>query len=102
MRRITLDHLIPFLTPLVEKGLASVLLFSARAHGAHKDARGSDADDVDNVVVQAVLRLRRHFGDALYIAVDVCVCAYTSHGHCGRGVGDGMVETCIVETCVYS
>ncbi|MBM4016632.1 MAG: porphobilinogen synthase [Planctomycetes bacterium] len=64
-------------------GIASVLLFGVIEDAARKDPGGSAAADVDGLVPRAIARLRRRFGDALVIWSDVCLCAYTSHGHCG-------------------
>lgn len=47
-----------------------------------KDARGSGADSAAGPVVQAVRRIKALFPRVL-VACDVCLCAYTSHGHCG-------------------
>ena len=50
---------------------------------ALKDARGSSADDADSPIISAVQRLRDAFPDLL-VMCDVCLCAYTDHGHCGK------------------
>jgi porphobilinogen synthase len=63
-------------------GIRAVLLFGLPAE-EHKDGRGSGATlDVDPVL-RAVSALRREYGDDLVIFTDVCLCAYTDHGHCG-------------------
>lgn len=48
-----------------------------------QDERGSGADTDDTPAVQAVKKLRALFPD-LVLACDVCLCPYTSHGHCGQ------------------
>jgi porphobilinogen synthase len=67
--------------PLVRKGLRSVLLFGVPGDIV-KDGRGSGADDVNGPVIQAIRFFRTEFPEVL-VACDVCLCAYTSHGHCG-------------------
>lgn len=53
---------------------------------------GTPADDPEGPVIQAIEKLRTLFPE-LYIAVDVCLCEYTSHGHCGHLNPDGTIDT---------
>lgn len=78
------------LRPIVDKGLQSVLLFAVE-HGIPKDGKGSYADSPRNPVIQVLPKLRRCFPD-LVIACDVCLCAYTNHGHCGILDSDGVIN----------
>jgi porphobilinogen synthase len=71
-------------------GIKSVLLFGTPPAGA-KDATGSSAHHPDGAVPSAVRALRAAFGSDLVIMTDVCLCAYTDHGHCGVLV-DGEVD----------
>jgi porphobilinogen synthase len=80
--RIGLSKLIPFLQPLVAKGLKAVILFGVPLAAGVKDPEGRAADDPKGPVIQAIRILRKTFRD-LYIVCDVCLCEYTSHGHCG-------------------
>lgn len=73
----------------VELGIRAVLLFGLPAEGT-KDERGSAATSPDDAVLRGVAALRHEYGDDLVIFTDVCLCAYTSHGHCGI-VEDGRV-----------
>lgn len=75
---------------LVEKGLRSVILFGVPCKEGVKDPEGSAADDPEGPVIQAVKTLRREFPD-LFIMCDVCLCEYTSHGHCGVLREDGSI-----------
>jgi porphobilinogen synthase len=70
----------------VELGIPAVLLFGVPAE---KDERGSSAYAEDGVVQRAVQALKRELPD-LVVITDVCLCEYTSHGHCGV-VRDGRV-----------
>jgi porphobilinogen synthase len=65
-------------------GIGGVLLFGIPEH---KDERGSSGYDDQGIVQQAVRALKREVKDLL-VVTDVCLCEYTSHGHCGliRGV----------------
>ncbi len=63
----------------VKKGLTSVLLFGIPKE---KDELGSQAYADEGIVQEAVRRLKDRFPD-LVVITDVCLCEYTSHGHCG-------------------
>jgi porphobilinogen synthase len=86
-----LNRLIPFLTPLVRKGLRSVILFGVPLSPTSKDPLGTAADDPSGPVVKAIRLLRVQFPQ-LYIVADVCLCEYTSHGHCGILREDGSLD----------
>lgn len=61
-------------------GINKLLLFGT---GEHKDAAGSSAYDLSNCVANAIRLLKAEFGNDLLLITDVCLCAYTEHGHCG-------------------
>jgi len=61
-------------------GIPAVLLFGIPES---KDEKGSGAYGDDSIVAQAVRAIRGAVGDKLLILCDVCLCEYTSHGHCG-------------------
>ncbi|WP_027181309.1 porphobilinogen synthase [Oleidesulfovibrio alaskensis] len=63
----------------VALGMRSVILFGIPAV---KDYKGSEAYNHDGIVQKAIRRLKERFADLLVIT-DVCLCEYTSHGHCG-------------------
>ncbi|KAJ9642503.1 Aminolevulinate dehydratase [Coniosporium tulheliwenetii] len=86
-----LNKLVPFLTPLVRKGLRSVILFGVPLADGSKDALGTSADDPQGPVIQSIRLLRRAF-PSLFIIADVCLCEYTSHGHCGILRDDGSLN----------
>lgn len=64
----------------VSLGVPAVLLFGIPDN---KDEKGSSAFDNSGIVQQAVRALKSEFGDELIVITDVCLCEYTSHGHCG-------------------
>lgn len=66
-------------------GVSSFLLFGIPAL---KDEKGSGAWDPQGVVQQAARSIKRDFGDDVYLITDVCLCEYTSHGHCGLIVNE--------------
>ncbi|CAB4395865.1 tetrapyrrole biosynthesis, porphobilinogen synthase [Rhizophagus irregularis] len=88
-KRLGINKIEGFLKPLVEKGLSSVLLFGVPT--CEKDPLGSGADDPNGPVILAVKLIRSKFPQ-LFIACDVCLCEYTSHGHCGHLNEDGTIN----------
>ncbi len=74
----------------LELGIRSVLLFGHPDDAAHKTPDGKAAWAPDGAVQKAVGRLKTEFGDDLIVMTDVCLCAYTNHGHCGI-IEDGDV-----------
>ncbi|KYK60361.1 hypothetical protein DCS_01498 [Drechmeria coniospora] len=89
--QLSVSKLVPFLEPLVHKGLRSVMLFGVPLKAGSKDALGSAADDPEGPVIQAIRLIRRRFPQ-LFICTDVCLCEYTSHGHCGILRDDGSLN----------
>ncbi|KFW68737.1 Delta-aminolevulinic acid dehydratase, partial [Pygoscelis adeliae] len=90
--RYGVNKLEGMLRPLVEDGLKCVLIFGvpSRVHKA-SDERGSAADAEDTPAIQGIKRIRSTFPELL-IACDVCLCPYTSHGHCGILREDGTIQ----------
>lgn len=80
IHRETPDTLLETVEKDLERGIGRVLLFGL---SDHKDARASAATAGDALVSRAVAALKKRFGDDLTVATDVCLCAYTDHGHCG-------------------
>jgi porphobilinogen synthase len=61
-------------------GIPMVLLFGLPAS---KDERGSSAWDTDGAVQRATRAIKDELGESLLVATDLCLCEYTTHGHCG-------------------
>ncbi len=75
----SIDRLHEELDRVCNAGILAILLFGIPAH---KDETGSSAYDENGVVNQAIRYIRKNY-DSLVIIADVCLCEYTSHGHCG-------------------
>jgi porphobilinogen synthase len=73
---------------LVDKGVKSVILFGIPTV---KDEIGSAAYDPNGVVQRTIQDLKDQYGDDLVVFTDVCMCQYTSHGHCGL-VSDRRID----------
>jgi len=79
MGRFSVDDLSREVEELLGLGLSSVILFGIPEE---KDDEGSGAYASDGIVQQALRSLRERYPD-LVLVTDVCLCEYTSHGHCG-------------------
>lgn len=84
----SIDRLPEELDRVVEGGILSVLLFGIPAH---KDEVGTGAYDDQGIVQRAIrfIKSQERYRHLIVIA-DVCLCEYTSHGHCGL-VKDGVI-----------
>ncbi len=82
--RYSVDRMPYELEKLAQAGVTNVMLFGIPAH---KDECGSQAYAEDGIVQRALREAKRQFPDLYYIT-DVCLCEYTSHGHCGLLKGD--------------
>jgi porphobilinogen synthase len=85
--RLSIDELLKECKDAASMGIPGVLLFGIPQE---KDARGSEAYAEDGIIQQAVHAIKETIPDLLVIT-DVCLCEYTSHGHCGV-VEDGRVK----------
>lgn len=77
--RYSIDRLCRKLETLSDAGVSSVMLFGIPDH---KDEVGSGAYASDGIVQRALREAKKEFPDMYYVT-DVCMCEYTSHGHCG-------------------
>jgi len=85
--RFSPDLLLEEVAAAVDLGILAVLLFGLPHY---KDELGTAAYDDQGIVQETVRMLKKHFPD-LVVITDVCLCGYTSHGHCGV-VRDGEVD----------
>jgi porphobilinogen synthase len=75
----SLDRLHEIINEVEEVGVRGVMLFGLPEH---KDEVGCGAYD-DNGIIQKAIKKVREISKDLFIITDVCMCQYTSHGHCG-------------------
>ena len=88
LARHTVESVVRECDELVRLGVKAVILFGLPEE---KDEEGSGAWIDDGVVQQALRALRPRFPE-LVLLTDVCLCEYTSHGHCGVLGADGEVD----------
>jgi len=86
--RLSISHAVEEAGQAQELGIAALLLFGVPAD---KDEVGSGAYDEEGVVQLAVRAITEAHPD-LVVITDVCLCGYTSHGHCGVVLEDGRID----------
>ena len=77
--RMSIDRCDNVIKELLESGVKSVILFGIPKH---KDESGSEAYHDHGIVQEAIRYIKKNYPE-VYIIGDVCMCEYTSHGHCG-------------------
>ncbi|HEY7676339.1 MAG TPA: porphobilinogen synthase [Candidatus Methylomirabilis sp.] len=77
--QLSVDELVREVKDLAAFGIPAVMLFGLPAS---KDAHGSEAYAPDGIIQQAIRAIKDTVSD-LVVITDVCLCEYTSHGHCG-------------------
>lgn len=85
--RFTVDRLVKEVEEVYSLGIPAIILFGIPEH---KDEAASGAYDEHGIVQQAVREIKKQVPDIVVIT-DVCLCEYTSHGHCGV-IKDGEIH----------
>ena len=86
--RLSIQHAVDEAGEALELGIPAVLLFGLPAS---KDEEGSGAWD-DEGIVQLATRAIKEAHPELLVIADLCLCEYTSHGHCGVVKSDGVID----------
>ena len=80
MERLPLDDVNDEVGTISDLGIPAIMLFGIPTQ---KDEAGTSAFDDEGIVQKAVSQIRENFGDKMVIMSDVCLCQFTSTGHCG-------------------
>lgn len=88
IERYPLDKVNEEVGRIVDLGIPAVMLFGLPAK---KDDLGSSAYDENGIVQKAIVEVRKNFGTNIAIMADVCLCQYTTSGHCGI-IKDKMID----------
>ncbi|WP_316505859.1 porphobilinogen synthase [Nitrosopumilus sp.] len=80
IERLPLDDVTDEVGTITDLGIPAVMLFGIPNH---KDEVGSSAFDDNGIVQKAIEQIKKNFGDKVVIMADVCLCQFTSTGHCG-------------------
>ncbi len=86
--QFSVEGLLREIEDVVSLSIPAILLFGIPAV---KDEIGSGAYDENGIVQKALRRIKKLFGDDILVITDICMCEYTSHGHCGV-IKDGYVD----------
>jgi len=86
----SVDKLVETVTADFDLGIRTTLIFGVPDEN-EKSPDGHAASADGNVVATAVAALKDRFGQDLTVMTDVCLCAYTDHGHCGL-IKDGRID----------
>lgn len=84
----SIDRMDEELTRVLAAGVTAVLIFGIPAH---KDETGSEAYNDNGVTQRAIRHIKAAYPELLVIA-DICLCEYTSHGHCGLVCGEEILN----------
>ncbi len=82
--QFSIDYLVEECKEVCDLGIPAIILFGIPEK---KDPYGTDAYSENGIIQRAVRAIKREVKD-LYVITDVCLCEYTSHGHCGILVGE--------------
>lgn len=91
--QMSIDNLVEEGRRLAELSVPAVILFGIPSN---KDERGSEAYDPEGIIQKAVAAIKKDVPELLVIT-DVCLCEYTSHGHCGLVRGEEILNDPSVE-----
>ncbi|MGB9664299.1 MAG: porphobilinogen synthase [Ignavibacteria bacterium] len=86
--QMSIDVLLEECKEIVDLGIPAIILFGIPSH---KDEVGSEAYDEEGIIQRAVREIKKQIKD-LVVITDVCMCEYTSHGHCGVLKGDEILN----------
>ncbi len=86
--QLSIDNVLRECDELTELGIGSILLFGIPAE---KDEVGSGAYAADGIIQRATREIKQRFPD-MGVVTDICLCEYTSHGHCGVIENDGVAN----------
>ena len=80
IERLPLEDVNDEVGTILDLGIPAIMLFGIPNK---KDDEGASAFDDNGIVQKAISQIRKNFGDKMVIMADVCLCQYTSTGHCG-------------------
>ena len=80
INRLPIEKLVSEIREVIDVGIKAVILFGVPIK---KDEQGSSAYDSKGIVQNAVRIIKKEFGKELVVITDLCLCEYTTHGHCG-------------------
>jgi porphobilinogen synthase len=95
MERLPLGDVVNEVNSIAELKIPAVMVFGIPAN---KDDHGTSAFTSNGIVQRTISEIRKNLGDNIAIMADVCLCQYTSSGHCGLVKGDKIDNDSSLET----
>jgi porphobilinogen synthase len=95
IERLPLSDVNEEVATIIDLGIPAIMLFGIPSQ---KDEAGSSAFDNNGIVQKAISQIREKFGDKIVIMADVCLCQFTSTGHCGIIQGDKIDNDTSLDT----
>ena len=95
VQRLPLSRLDGEVDRILDLGIAAIILFGLPSY---KDAEATSAFDARGIVQKSIELVRKQFGSKVAIVTDVCLCQYTTHGHCGLVVNKKIDNDRSIET----
>ena len=95
IQRLPLNDVNDEVKEIMDLGIPAIMLFGIPSQ---KDESGSSAFDDNGIVQRAISQIREKFGDGIVIMADVCLCQFTSTGHCGIVQGDKIDNDTSLDT----
>jgi porphobilinogen synthase len=95
IQRLPLGRLVGEIEYILDQGIRAVILFGIPGH---KDAKATSAFDDRGIVQKSIELIRKQFGNRIAIVTDVCLCQYTSHGHCGLVINKKIDNDSSIDT----
>ena len=93
--RLPLNQVNNEVQTISDLGIPAIMLFGIPKS---KDDKGTSAFDENGIVQKAIEQVRKNFGEKIAIMADVCLCQYTSTGHCGLVKDDKIDNDSSIET----
>ncbi|MGI0018235.1 MAG: porphobilinogen synthase [Nitrosotalea sp.] len=95
MERLSLGDVVTEVNSIAELKIPAVMVFGIPTH---KDDNGTSAFNQNGIVQKTISEIRKNLGNDIAIMADVCLCQYTSSGHCGLVKGDKIDNDSSLET----
>ena len=95
IERLPIEDINDEIQTIIDLGIPAIMLFGIPTQ---KDEAGSSAFDDNGIVQKAASQIREKFGDKIVIMADVCLCQFTSTGHCGIISGDKIDNDISLDT----
>lgn len=95
IERLPLDDVNSEVGTISDLGIPAIMLFGIPSQ---KDDTGTSAFDENGIVQKAISQIRENFGDKMVIMADVCMCQFTSTGHCGIVQGNKIDNDSSLDT----